>query len=171
MLQTSKLYFFVFLLLSVLYIGPLKLGLLSNIVYFYRGIILLVIASIVTASFFYFFYYKKNTTRRVGSVISAVVVVASLHVAFFVTIPVTLDRSVSLFLLTDIERHKQGITKVELEKNFVSEYVNKQDAVGRRVSEQLFSNNIEVTDGLITLTKQGAVFLEVSQHVKRLYGI
>ena len=170
MFQNIKLYACVFLVLSALFFFLLRFGFFAEVVFFYRGILLLLIGSILTTILFLWFY-KKNLAKRVESIISAVLVTASLHLAFFVTIPVTLDRSISVFLLDDIYHNQQGITKQELTDHFLLEYVTIKDAVGRRIFEQEYSNNLRVTDGTITLTDQGTNFLLFANFIERLYGI
>lgn len=152
----------------------------GHVILFYRGIIIIVTATLLTLLSFYATVQllKKRgiQTAQIPSVetyFSSVIAVASLHLCFFILVPVTLDRSVSTFLLSRMNssENSQGITKEQMQTIFVQEYVNEFDAVGRRINEQLASNNIKQQEEKYMLTPQGRNFLSVSSYIAKLYNI
>lgn len=170
MLKTAKLYIQIFIVFTILTIVLFKFGFLSFILLFYRGIILIFIVLILTISGFIYLHYKKNIWR-IESIISATIIAFLLHIAFFITVPVTLDRSISIFLLNDINNHEQGLTKQELTDDFTSKYIYNDDAIGRRIFEQTTSKNISVSNEIVKIDNQGQYFLKIMNFVKNIYGI
>lgn len=170
MLKTTKLYILIFTVFTILTIVLFKFGFLASILLFYRGIILIFIVLILTISAFIFLHYKKNIWG-IESIISATIIAFLLHIAFFVTVPVTLDRSISIFLLNDIKNHEQGLTKQELTDDFISKYIYSDDAMGRRIFEQTTSKNISVSNEIIRIDNQGQYFLKIMNFIKNIYGI
>lgn len=85
---------------------------------------------------------------------------ASLAVSFLIVVPVSLDRSVSVFLLGYMQNAGRPLTRGELEAALVDEYVRRDRAVDRRVAEQAASGNVVVGgDGRVSLTPQGRRFV------------
>ena len=112
---------------------------------------------------------KKNWQNE--SIIAASIIAFSLHLAFFVVMPVTIDRSISVFLLKNIDSHNQGVSKEELEADFVSQYVYANHAIDRRVSEQTISKNIETSNNVIHLSAQGKRLLHLLDFIKYIYNL
>jgi hypothetical protein len=121
-------------------------------------------------SFISIFFFSKKYALNIDALIAIVLLSASLNLLFFVTVPVTLDRSISIFLLNDLEKQHTR-NKKELTDIFVSEYVYVQDAVGRRIFEQISSGNIIVENDKIELTRRGEIFLMFTRVIDYLYGI
>lgn len=164
--------FFVFLLFQTPFFG--------HTILFYRGIIIIVTATLLTLLSFFattqLLRKRGIQTPQIPSAetyFSSVVAIASLHLCFFILVPVTLDRSVSTFLLSRMNspENSQGITKEQMQTIFVQEYVNEFDAVGRRINEQLASNNIKQQNEKFVLTPQGQNFLSISSYIAKLYNI
>jgi len=170
MIQIAKLYLLIFVAYNSLIIVLFKLDILSNTIFFYRGMAIIVASAILTTSGFLVVHYKTRRWR-IESIIAATLISVSFQVAFFVTVPVTLDRSISVFLLDQINNHEQGVSKQDLTSEFVSEYVYNRDAIGRRLFEQTASKNIEVSNGTIKLSNRGRCFLRTAGIIKSLYGM
>lgn len=136
---------------------------------FYRGMGLAFVAAIavVLAAIW--------LARRTGDTslpIAAASLSLSLNLCFLVLLPVTVDRSVTVYLLSTIEKQQQaGINARRLEQAFVDGYVVKMGAIDRRIEEQRVSGNIEVdAKGKVRLTRQGRRFMDLSRCVARLFG-
>ncbi len=164
-----KLYLLIFIALNGLVILLFQLGALSNLLFFYRGIALIGIVSLVTGGGF--LIARKKFLWRSESIVAATLLAGNLHLAFFVVGPVTLDRSISIFLLQNIRAQDEGLTKQQLTDSFIAEYVYTRDAIGRRMLEQTRSHNIEVANQTIKLTRQGYRFLHIADFIKWIYGI
>jgi hypothetical protein len=136
---------------------------------FYRGVLLALAAAVVVGISSAWF------ARRAGDEslpIAAAAVSLAFNICFLVLLPVTVDRSISVYLLATIDGRQQGgITRKELEHAFVDRYVVKMGAIDRRIDEQRKSGNVRVTpDGKVHLTDQGKGFMSLSRIVARLFG-
>ena len=169
-MKILKLYLLIFASFNLIVVALFKLAALSHTIFFYRGIVVIGVGAVCTTGVFLVVHFKTSRWR-IESIVAATLVSASLQLAFFVTVPVTLDRSISVFLLNQINSHTGGVSKEDLTSAFVSEYVYKHDAIGRRIYEQSASRNIEVSNGKIVLSTRGRTFLRVAGVVKSLYGL
>jgi len=119
---------------------------------------------------------EYGLSKRLETILAGSVASLTLHLCFFVVVPVTIDRSVSTFLLSRMNT-KDGaelrrFSKADLRRIFVDEYVDGMDAMGRRLNEQLISKNITpAKDDQYVLTAQGQAFLSFAKSVSTLYDI
>jgi hypothetical protein len=138
----------------------------SITILFYRGVVLAVVTALVTA------LIASWPARRTGDSslpLAAAVLSLSFNICFLVLLPVTVDRSVSVYLLSTIERRQ--MSPAELQRAFIDGYVVKMGAIDRRIDEQRKSGNITVApDGKVSLTKQGERFMDFSRLIARLFG-
>jgi hypothetical protein len=135
---------------------------------FYRGVALAIAASLITGAI------AVWPARRLGDSalpIAAAALSLSFNICFLVLLPVTVDRSVSIYLLSTVERRQDaGIDALGLQRAFIDDYVVRMGAIGRRIDEQRVSGNITVaSDGTVHLTKQGRRFMALSRVVARLF--
>lgn len=138
----------------------------SMTILFYRGVVLAIATAIVTG------LIALWPARRTGDSslpLAAAALSLSFDICFLVLLPVTVDRSVSVYLLSTIEQRQ--MSPAELQRAFVDGYVVKMGAVDRRIDEQRKSGNITVApNGKVRLTKQGERFMAFSRLVARLFG-
>ena len=133
---------------------------------FYRGVLLALITALIHFGSLYLINRKASLETRIASAALAL----SFNICFLVIFPVTIDRSISVFLLNQMAIQEQGITRDELEQIFVNEYVIGLDAIDRRISEQMASNNIVQHDTVYQITDQGRSFLSFSYFVGQLFN-
>jgi hypothetical protein len=135
-------------------------------VYFYRGIALLVLACVIIAVSFAFLYRShicKELTYR--DIILSLVLIFCLNLVFFTHVPVTADRSITVFLLSFMsDNQKRIITQDEMNDVFAQTYVLKNRSMEKRIHEQLISGNIMKDSGGYRITPQG-------QRVMRFYHL
>lgn len=153
----------------LLFVTLFAIGLFSTIpILFYRGIVLAICAGIATGLLALF------TAHHDGGplVVPAVALSLSLNLCVLVILPVTVDRSISVYLLSTIERHdRDGINAADLQAAFLQGYVSDMGAINRRVIEQGQSGNIVVDrTGRIRLTPQGERFMLLSRFVAATFG-
>ena len=136
---------------------------------FYRGIALAIGAAVVTG--LVGVWLAKRTNDR-SLPVAAAALSFSFNVCFLVLLPVTVDRSVSVYLLSTIEQQQEtGIDESNLQRAFINGYVVGMGAIDRRIDEQRKSGNIVVTpDGKVQLTAQGRRFMALSRLVSALFG-
>jgi hypothetical protein len=76
--------------------------------------------------------------------------------AVFVLGPVTFDRSIYIFLLSQFELAGTPLSQQALRNTFIRTYIDDWDQVGRRLREQEISGNLEDTPQGWQLTPRGA---------------
>jgi hypothetical protein len=102
---------------------------------------------------------------------AATLVAVSLNLTFFVVGPVTVDRSVSVFMLSRLADAQSPLTAGDLRQAFAERYVGEWDQVGRRIQEQIASGNVEQpSEGHYRLTAQGESFMRTAQFISRVFG-
>lgn len=143
--------------------------LFDGLLFFYRG---LVIIALATAMALLLALWWNRRRLGLNEVITTVALWGVLHLAFFVAVPVTLDRSLTIFMLGELHAAKTGLSETEISTALVEQYVVAGGAVGRRIHEQSVSGNIaRGADGRWALTLQGEKLLSVSRTVAWIYQI
>ena len=89
--------------------------------------------------------------------------------AFLITIPSLLDRSISLYILGLLHNEKIA-TLSELQNYYVSGFVYHNEAIEKRLNEQVRSGNIILVNGDYSLTKKGEVLFYFNQHLAVLFN-
>ncbi len=138
-------------------------GLLGSIdILFYRGVLLAGIAALVAGvAGALIAHWRRTPPLAIGSAITC----GAICIAFLILFPVTIDRSVSVYLLATIDRAGgQGISPAALQSRFVAGYVEDMRAIDRRIAEQTESGNITVDSaGRVHLTARGRHFVALSR--------
>jgi hypothetical protein len=94
----------------------------------------------------------------------------SINLAFLITVPVTIDRSVTVYLLGQLAQSTDGLTEEELTSRLTEQYVGEYRAVERRMREQMASRNVRRENDRFVLSKQGIDFISFSTFVGRIFG-
>lgn len=169
------LYVVVALAFTVMFIMMVRSGFAGDAPLFYRGVFFLGLTWLVVFALSIVFRAVSAGMTSVESLFSATVLALSVNFAFFVIIPVTIDRSVTTFLLSSMDSEGPtggGYSKADLQQILKSNYLGKFDAVGRRLDEQILSGNISETSvGVYELTEQAQSFLRFAQFIARVYAI
>lgn len=170
-----KTYILIFTGFSLSYLFLFHTPLLtSQHVLFYRGVLLLVVISIIWIALI-LWYCLKISAIFVESMIAAFILAISINLSVFVLFPVSIERSVSVFLLNSLAQGKQqschGLSKQEMQNKLIDEYVIGKDGIGKRIEEQSTINMIQNQLGCYQLTSRGNQFLSFSEVIKTLYNI
>jgi len=169
MKRIITIYFLIFILFSVCYLALFHTPLFRfQKVLFYRGIGLLFF-TIILFFIFEIIYYLKFSRKNIESILAAIIVSSAIHLAIFVLLPVTFERSVTMYLLNTLSQNK--LTKSQLEDKLIKEYIIKNKAIDKRVIEQKFIHVVDDSQKKLQLTKQGINFLRFSEVIKKIYGI
>jgi hypothetical protein len=141
----------------------------SVTILFYRGVVLAIAAALLVC-LVGIFTGRRSKDNLLP--VAAAATTLSFNICFLVLLPVTVDRSVSVYLLSTIERQQdEGTDPSALQRAFIDGYVVKMGAVQRRIDEQRKSGNLTVSrDGKVRLTNQGEEFMRLSRLVARLFG-
>lgn len=130
---------------------------------YYDGLLaVLVMLFISYATVAAFFAKKKGNESSASrqSLYTAAFAGAILVYAFHITLPTIIDRSISLFVLSRMEGSAEGVRVEELQKAFLEGYVQSNNAVCRRLDEQLTSGNISFRDGKYYIAPAGHFILQ-----------
>lgn len=134
-------------------------------VLFYRGLVLAVLAAIVTGSLLAAaFSLLRHPELRPRDAVAAAIVSFSLNVAFLVVVPVTVDRSISVFILGRMAGESGRVHSVdEIRRMFVDGYVVENRQIERRLEEQLLSGNLEHAGDGFRISAQGLGFIQLAK--------
>jgi len=147
--------------------------LFPRLILFYTGLALLGIATLaMAAAAAWAIMDRRHEDRFLAAMVVVAMTLASAGctLAFFVIVPVTLDRSISTFLLSRMEG--EDFSEPQLRQAFEREYVERNAAIARRLAEQLASGTIRRDDGgRFSLTDRGTTFLTAARMITRLYGV
>lgn len=144
----------------VIFVALFQTPLATNLeVFFYRGCALILASAIINALLMLFWqrFFPRGVVMTRDIILSAVVVI-SLNLVFFTHLPVTADRSVTVFLLGHMA-DGQAHTQQEVRDFFVARYVDDYGAMQRRFNEQIVSGNIRKTGETYIITEQGQSLL------------
>jgi hypothetical protein len=152
-----------------LVVAMFKLQIFSNIdVYFYRGVVLIGIAAILT--FALFVYASRWLRTDVIAAFTAAVLSMSINFGFFIIVPVAVDRSISVFLLAYMDEHPdEAFTSSQLRTAFSDIYVDRYQAMQRRMDEQLVSRNINQVGDTYQINDQGRAFVRFARVIAWMF--
>lgn len=146
-----------YLSFTLLFIAMFHISLVKVIeVFFYRGCIILVITGcllILTMSLIKKYYFPLLDVR---DILMTGCIFMSINLTVFTLAPVTVERSVSVYLLCQMDSGVDySYSEKELEANLINHYVQDYQAVDKRIEEQLVSGTIQPYEDGYQLTKQG----------------
>lgn len=144
---------------------PLR-GLLP--IYTYYGLCSLIILTILLIILLYLF--KKRISFDIKDCIITILLCFSMNIFFFCMVPVTIERSISVFMLNEMNK-KEAYTKQEIEKLFIEKYVYEYKAFDKRFNEQITTGTISKTKKKYYLNKNGKKLLKKFKFIKNIYNI
>lgn len=99
---------------------------------------------------------------------NALMIAGLVGYALAISVPTVIDRSLSFYILEKIQQRGGGIRIEQFENIFVNEYMAEHRLVDIRLTEQLESGTIEITDaGCVRLTSKGDYFADFSRFFRR----
>ena len=138
-------------------------------VYFYRGCFLITFSSILVYICIIIFN-NLSKKYRIKYALSNIFCAWCLLIGFFGVIPVSLDRSISVFIIGYMNKIDKPIDKEEIEKIFLDVYMHKYDAMERRIQEQTISGNFQyIAPNKYTLTNQGKNFIKYTKYLAYIF--
>ncbi len=152
-------YVLCYLCATAVFIGLFHTCFLKSMdVFMYRGIVFLVVSSgtaAVLMGVFRHFLRKKFISWK--DIILLFIGCCCVNMVFFTLVPVTVERSVSVFMLSYMEENTgTTYTKDDVEEIFVKKYVQDYGAFEKRFHEQVVTGTIqEKSDGTYEITHKG----------------
>lgn len=158
---------------ACLFVILLRCGAFAAIdVLFYRGVAVLVVSGSLLIAILWILVRRlpEGLGLSARDAVGAAAMSFSLLLAAFVLGPVTVDRSVSIFILSQFDRAGVPLTQQAARNAFITNYVDDWDQIGRRLREQEISGNHERTPQGWQLTSQGRVLMEAARAMSHLFG-
>lgn len=148
-----------------------KSGLLARTIdiLFYRGVVLCVVAAALTVAIVWFTGSRWQFANA-RDAIAAGVLSFGLNLSFLVVAPVTVDRSVSVFILGYMATDPATPMSVsDLRNVFERRYLGEWRQIERRMEEQTVSGNVAPSGNGYVLTSRGKSFLATSKLIAWMF--
>jgi hypothetical protein len=137
---------------------------LSGMVLFYRGIVFLTLVTFVVALIFRI-CWRHN-------IASSAVIFFCITLVFFTHLPVTAERSISVFLLGYMNKNSsKTVSTDELSRAFTDTYVNEQQALSKRLNEQIATGTIVKGGDGYTITPRGKLLMRLYSWIADIFKI
>lgn len=158
---------------TVFFIILFHTPLLIKSLFFYRGIWLLCIATLLMLISHLLFrklgYIHFFTIR---DVVLSIVFFFCINLVFFTHLPVTADRSISVFILAYMNNHNdQSLTKNTITNVFINKYITNNDGIQKRFDEQITSGNIKKNQDNYHITEQGKLVILFYKFISDIFVI
>lgn len=115
---------------------------------------------------------KFNIKLSYKDILIAFLILFFSHFSFISLVIVSLDRSISVLLLSEMSDQKNRIfQKKDLEKVYVDIYVKEYDPINRRINEQISSGNFEEINSGYRITDRGLGFVKVFRFLSQIYPV
>ena len=154
----------------VLFVAGFRIGLFGVLdILFYRGLVLIAVAALGT------FAIAGLATRRLAPLalrdaFAATVLSMSLNLSFLVVVPVTVDRSISIFMLGYMASNpEETFTPEAMSAIFVATYVDKGRQIERRLHEQTVSGNVTLAGTNYRISRRGLAVVEIARFTAWLF--
>ena len=151
------IYVLIYLACSAMFVGLFHTGLFKSMeVLLYRGIVFIIITGAISAVIMAVIrkFWGFITIR---DIIMMFTIFCCVNMVFFTLVPVTIERSVSVFMLSYMEENKdQTFTEDSVGEVFTSKYVEDYRAFEKRFDEQVVTGTIvQNEDGTYSITPKG----------------
>jgi hypothetical protein len=114
---------------------------------------------------------RKWPVWQVRDAVSACAFAAGIALCLLIVLPVTIDRSISVFVLTQMAARPDGtFTPSNVRRLFIDVYVERYQQVERRLKEQEISGNIASTATGFRITPQGLAFVRFAVFLSKIFG-
>ena len=90
--------------------------------------------------------------------------------AIFITVPALLDRSISLYIVAVLSKENAG-TIEQINRWFVDGFVYENEAIPKRLNEQVVSGNVVEIDGCYYLTERGKRMMAVNRSLVKIFQV
>lgn len=164
-------YFTIYVLCSVIFIALFHTPILKGMeVLMYRGIVFIIMAGLMSMLGMFLCTKKWKELFDIKDVILMFLGFCSVNMVLFTLIPVTVERSVSVFTLSYMEENPQAYTVEEMEEIFNEKYVQEFQAFDKRFKEQIVSGNVDETEDGFVLNERGKFTVKFFRTVAAMFG-
>ncbi len=157
---------------TTLWIVLFHTPLFAGSVLFYRGLVLLTLTAIVvTVVLVALWRTRYRGLIGVRDILLIVSLMMSGNVVFFTHLPVTADRSISVFMLAYIDRAEGPLTSEQISDSVVQQYFLERRAIDKRLDEQLVSGTLVRTGEGYVISEEGRWLVGVYELIARVFNI
>lgn len=149
-----------------LLVAAFKAGLFGSIsILFYRELVLCCLVALAMVVLAYL-SFRKLEFGSLGEAIAAGMLSLGVNLAVLVVLPVTVDRSVSVFVLSYMNAHaSEALSPEEVDAGFRKIYLGHLQQIDRRLKEQTTSGNLIEKNGRYTISNQGKAFMRTADWI------
>jgi hypothetical protein len=151
-------------------IALFSIGFLHQIsILFYRGLVLIAIAA-VFCFVVLLLASRKWPVWDPRDAVSACAFACGVAVCLLIVLPVTIDRSISVFILTRMAAlPDRAFTPAEMRAIFTDVYLGRYGQIERRLEEQEISGNVARDAAGFRITPQGLVFVRLARFLSPIF--
>ena len=140
-------------------------------IFYYESINLLFVFSIFIIFIMFFFRNKK---KKLYLLLNSFTIFILLTYSILITFPTLSKRSLSLYLLNNLEKNieiRTGATQVQILKLFQNKFLDEDGKIMVRLNEQLCSKNIYKKDDKYFITKRGILVNKINTFVIKIFNL
>ncbi len=167
--HTIAIYIFIILISTVIFILLFHAPILKWLdVFFYRGCVFLLLSAVISAALTLLAAKKlKRLQLEAKDAVVVFFLFAGFTLGWFTLLPVTVERSVSVFMLSYMDQNDEtGMTADEFGDVFYEKYIEDFGAFDKRFAEQELSGNmVALEDG------SGYVITENGRFIVNLFRL
>ena len=134
---------------------------------FYQGITLI---GVLSTGYLIIYSYKGKSIEYLFNKVPVVFTSAIISYSFLMTLPVVLDRSITLHFLSHLSSNSPS-TVSQLQKDFIENFVINSKAIEKRVDEQLVIGNIYIEDNNIYISNRGVLMHKIFDFFIKIFRI
>jgi len=138
----------------------------------YRGIIMIIIAGALASCLLVLFRkWKKISWLKTKDAVMVFIITCCINMVFFTLIPVTVERSVSVFMLSYMDTYNEkSFTREDIEEVFEKKYVDEYGAFEKRFEEQISTGTIKRNeDESYSITSKGSFIVGLFRLISNMY--
>lgn len=141
--------------------------------FFYNGCLYIFLSSVLCALLMFAAKSLKPDLIGISDIVCSIFMFSSITLGWFILIPVTVDRSVTVYTLSYMDGiYPKSITNDEIEKVFYKQYIVDFGAFDKRFREQLDTGSVEYVpdDNSYRLTEKGRKLVSQFRFFADLFG-
>lgn len=168
-------YLGVIALLSLIYIGLGWLTFIDRLmpVYYYRSVLLLVCATVAAGVILWVLVRRQVITMSAKDIFLSLCFGFLLNFSFLSLVTVSLDRSISVYLISYLAQHAdERFSKEDIETVFLVGYVDGTAAMQRRIEEQMITGTlIDHHDGTYSISERGEAMVAQWRLIAKIFRV
>ncbi|MBQ0011600.1 MAG: hypothetical protein KBT07_02730 [Clostridiales bacterium] len=170
-LKLIGVYLAIFVVCSAVFVALFHTPILNGIeVLMYRGLFFIVFTGILAAVCMGVLrhFWKKIDIK---DIVMMFVIYCCVNTVFFVLVPVTVERSVSVFMLSYMEENRDhSFSEEEIKEAFTDKYVDEYGAFEKRFKEQIETGTIiDIGDGTYRITSTGETTVKLFRFIAKMF--